>query len=138
MEREVSIAIFGAEMECRAVLKLLSALAEQEGLQLQVRLFSDIDELRFFMVDQQPDLVITLVDGTMGMEVVYLVRKLASDLPVFWFSDDKGFGMQSHRLECDYFSVKPVTREKLQTAFRGCLHKGCRISISPQAGGSFV
>ena len=138
MKRQVSIAVFGPDEECRAVRQHLIAFAEEKGFALQVRLVNDIDELRFYIVEDQPDLVITLADGTLGMEAVYLVRKIADDLPVFWFSDDKGFGMQSHRLECEYFSVKPVTREKLQAAFRGCSHKGCQVSIPRQVGGSFA
>lgn len=116
MGKMIRTAIFGSVSECSSVKRILSGIAQSDGLEIQTHLFQEIDDLRFCMVTQSPDLVISLADGTAGMEAIYLVRKYDAALPVLWFSDDPGFAMQSHRLDCSYFSVKPLTPEKMRLA----------------------
>lgn len=74
-----------------------------------------------------PSLLIVLTDGAAGMEGVFLARRIAPELPVFWFSDDSQLGMQSHRLECTYFSTKPITVEKLSKALQHCTKTGVKL-----------
>ena len=43
------------------------------------------------------------------------------DVPVLWFSDDNGFGVQSYRLGCAYFHKKPVSPQVLSAAIARCV-----------------
>lgn len=74
-----------------------------------------------------PALLVVLANGAAGMEGVYLARRILPELPVFWFSDDSQFGMQSHRLDCSYFSTKPLTDEKLRKALDHCVKMGVSL-----------
>jgi two-component SAPR family response regulator len=85
---------------------------------------SELEEFRVKMIDWQPTLVIIVSNGALGMEAAHIARKKDLDVPLLWFSDDIDFGMESHRLNCDYFSVKPVTEEKIQRALRRCARVG--------------
>ncbi len=85
---------------------------------------SDLEEFRVKMIDWQPTLVIIISNGAIGMEAAHITRKKDLEVPLLWFSDDIGFGMESHRLNCDYFSIKPITEEKIQRAFQRCAHVG--------------
>ena len=89
------------------------------------------ESFRDNLVAWLPSLIVVLADRSEGMDGVYLAKQLRPELPLFWFSDDKGFGMQSHRLGCDYFAVKPFTVEKLCKALRRCCHMGIRIGGMP-------
>ena len=126
MNKTIRVAIFGSGMECCSAKRLLGGIAEGDALELRIHLLHEVDELRHCMVTQSPDLVISLADGTAGMEAIYLVRKYDAALPVLWFSDDPGFAMQSHRLECSYFSVKPLTAEKMRRALYSVCPAGRR------------
>lgn len=65
--------------------------------------------------------VIVLADGAGGMEGVIAIKELRLPVSVVWFSDDKGFGCQSYRLNAAYFHAKPVTPEMLDIALNRCI-----------------
>lgn len=126
MNRKMKTLVFGTAQECRAasdVVKTLSALSEYAHESFHV---DDLEELDKNLVDWEPTLLIVLADGAEGMEAVYRSRERRPNLPVFWFSDDRGFGMQSYRLNCAYFSTKPVTADKVNHAICRCNHIGIR------------
>lgn len=79
------------------------------------------------LTTEPPALLVVLANGAAGMEGVYLARQILPELPVFWFSDDSQFGMQSHRLDCSYFSTKPLTDVKLRKALEHCAKLGIRL-----------
>ncbi len=54
--------------------------------------------------------------GAEGMEGVRAARILLPEVPLLWFSDDKGFGPESYRAGCSYFSAEPLTPELLEHA----------------------
>lgn len=78
------------------------------------------EELLIKMKEDSYDSVVVLVDGAEGMEAVITVRRLRPELPVIWFSDDKGFAAQSYRLNTTYFHEKPITPQVLDRAFSCC------------------
>jgi len=82
------------------------------------------------LVDWEPTLMIALADGAEGMECAYRSRERRPCLPVFWFSDDREFGMQSYRLNCAYFSTKPITEDKLNHAIQRCQHLGIQLGAT--------
>lgn len=117
--------IYGGKAETCRVAELLHNCAGSS--------FSDIRTVDSWASLQQelellrPGLLVVLTDGAAGMEGVYLARQVMPELPVFWFSDDSQFGMQSHRLECTYFSTKPVTDDKLRKALNHYTRLGIRL-----------
>ena len=113
------ILIFGSESECAHTLHLLRGLFPGVK-EWRVTSTDDSDVLRSHLVDGRPDVVIVLENGAAGMEAVYLVRRYSDRIQVFWFSDDPDFGVQSHRLDCNYFAAKPLTPEKLRRALHKC------------------
>ncbi len=124
MKRKVKTLLFGNDLECRAAGDMLSGVeALSEHLHEHCHT-SDLEEFEAHLVDWNPTLLIVLADGAKGMESVYRARERRPFLPVFWFSDDHEFGIQSYRLNCAYFSTKPVTLEKITHAVQRCDHVG--------------
>lgn len=124
MSKKVKALIFGEKQECWAVgemikTKILFGSHTHESIHED-----DLELLEEKLVDWEPSLVIVLADGAKGLECVFRTKECRPSLPVFWFSDDREFGMQSYRLNCAYFSTKPVTEEKLHHAIRRCDHVG--------------
>ncbi len=65
-------------------------------------------------------LLIVARDGADGMESVRAARILLPQIPMIWFSDDNGFGPESYRVGCDYFSALPISEEILEKAIKRC------------------
>lgn len=120
------VILYGEAEECQPAMDILQAFfcAGEDS----IRRVSGCDALRQQTAEWNPNLIVILADRSNGMEGVYTARETRSDIPVFWFSDDEGFGMQSHRLECDYFAVKPFTLEKLKRALRRCRQMGTPVA----------
>lgn len=71
--------------------------------------------------EQELVAVIVLADGANGMEGVIAAKELRDQVPVVWFSDDRGFGVQSYRLNAAYFHAKPILPEVLVLALKRCI-----------------
>ncbi|MBO5070103.1 MAG: response regulator [Roseburia sp.] len=63
-----------------------------------------------------PQIIFVSEHGAEGMEAVIAAKNLHPNTSVIWFSNDEGFGTQSYRLGCTYFSAKPVTHEVIEHA----------------------
>lgn len=120
--------LYGEAEECQQATDILRGFSYAMDGPDCIRRADSRDALRKQIVEWDPNLIVILADRSNGMEGVYTAKETRSDIPVFWFSDDAGFGMQSHRLECDYFAVKPFTAEKLKKAFYRCEHIGIQIA----------
>ena len=134
MRTNIKTLLFGEFQECDAIGKMLG---QTEGFATDAHEFRHIDDIEEFekiLVTWMPSLVIVLADGAAGMESVYRSRQRRPSLPVFWFSDDREFGMQSFRLGCAYFSTKPVTPEKIKLALRRCDHVGISYTLHKSDG----
>lgn len=79
---------------------------------------NDTDTFLEELVKNPPNLIIITDNGASGMEHTITAKKVCPDTPLFWFSDDKDFGAQAYRLNCTYFSAKPVTKQKLLSAVK--------------------
>lgn len=121
MFRKMKTLMYGTPQDCRTASEVLDMLQDHTHEYCQV---SDLEEFNRMLVDWQPTLVLVLADGAEGMECVYRTRERGPSLPVFWFSDDRGFGVLSYRLNCAYFSTKPITPEKIAQAIQRCNHCG--------------
>lgn len=128
MSGSVRTLFYGDQAECAEVQKLMQSLFCGEPQFMECRHVSCHEDLAEELMRWNPCLTIVLADGPAGMEGVYAVKDNHPRSSVFWFSNDRGFGVMSHRLDCAYFSVKPVTKEKLQRALRRCDHVGIQLS----------
>lgn len=130
MNKNVKALLFGNAHECRNAGDALKALELFSEHTLENIHLDDLEELEKVLVDREPTLLIVLADGAEGMECVYRARERRPDLTIFWFSDDRDFGVQSYRLNCAYFSTKPVTPDKINCAIRRCNHIGIRYGMA--------
>lgn len=130
MNRRIKTLIFGDAHECRAAADVMRALELLAGHTHEHYHVDDLEEFERNLVDWEPTLLIVLANGAEGMECVYRSKERRPCLPVFWFSDDREFGIQSYRLDCAYFSTKPVTAEKISHAIHRCNHMGIQYGIA--------
>lgn len=130
MKPTVKVLLFGDLLECESVGETLRRLEHLSDHVQEFCCMSDIEEFEAALVEWEPSLAIVLADGAAGMESVYRSRQRRPALPVFWFSNDREFGMQSYRLECAYFSTKPVTAEKIHHAIQRCHHVGIPYAVT--------
>lgn len=116
MTETLKILLYGNSAECKSAENMIMFLPFFADSSPEFRHADNWDVLEAELADFDPGLVMILEDGAAGMEGVYLSRSRRPDTPICWFSDDNDFGMQSHRLDCTYFSEKPVTEERLRRA----------------------
>ena len=115
----MKIILYGTQQDCEDFQKQVGKSPPLAFRQIEYNACRDYDG---FIRDLRApcDAVFVLADGADGMEGVIAARDLKPDTPLVWFSDDKGFGPQSYRVKCAYFAPKPLTPDKLQTAFALC------------------
>lgn len=130
MNRNMRMLLFGKECECRAAAEMIRTSELLLGHTYEICQVDDLEEFEKNLADWEPTLLVILADGAEGMECVYRARDRRPDLPVFWFSNDRGFGVQSYRLDCAYFAIKPVTAEKVNQAFHRCRHFGIQYGTA--------
>lgn len=130
MNKKIKAIIYGEQNECRAVGETLKGLMLLTDYRHEHCYVDDLEEFEKLLVDWEPTLLIVLANGAIGQESVYRAGQRLPNLPVFWFSDDREFSMQSYRLGCAYFSTKPVTQEKIEHAIHRCKHIGIQYSAT--------
>lgn len=101
--------IFGNQEE---YLTLLSYAEKQ----LYCRHTDVYDTFLSYLSEDPPQVIFILMDGALGMEGVIAAKNLYPSCPIVWISNDKGFGIQSYRLGCVFFSDKPLTEKKIKIA----------------------
>lgn len=125
MRDTARIVIYGSSAETAHAASLLRG--SDQLSHCDIRCAGSWSSLQQELTTEPPALLVVLMDGAAGMEGVFLARRILPELPVFWFSDDSQFGMQSHRLDCTYFSTKPITVEKLSKALQHCVKTGVKL-----------
>ena len=106
--------LFGPQLECADIISKFCQLGNSKMYSFMHT--EDTDNFLELLVNESPNLIIVLSNGANGMERVITARNIYPDVPLFWISDDKDFGAQSYRLQCNYFMVKPITVKKLEKA----------------------
>ena len=124
MSKKIKTLIFGEQHECRAVSELIKQNSLLNAYTHEHLHLDDLEYLEEHLTNWDPSLVIVVADGAKGLESVSRTREHRPMLSVFWFSNDQDFSMQSYRLNCAYFSTKPVTQTKLERGIRRCQHIG--------------
>ena len=120
----MKILIYGEQEECSRIQENLLSHPQMQQLAPEFRCRSQFDEFYIQLVDYAPELIIVAADGADGMEGVRRSRRVLPDTPIFWFSDDLYFGSEAYRLDCTYFSVKPVCPAKYDQVLSRLLLSG--------------
>ena len=101
--------LYGTETDRDEFVCLLTALPERCYSKMQVIHYPDYDSFITGFGESPPDRIVIAMDGADGMEGVIAVKSVCKEIPVPWFLNDSGFGVQSYRLDCAYFHKKPVS-----------------------------
>lgn len=115
----MKITVFTHKEEIPRYEKLLLALAN-ETTPLEYTVYDDYDDFISGFSEEESQAVIVARRGADGMESARNAKVLKPDIPLIWFSDDNGFGVESYRIGCVYFTAEPITEKILSTAFARC------------------
>lgn len=113
--------LYGTAEEHNELTRALAALPDYSYRRIQISAYSDYDSFVAGLGDAPPKGVVVTMNGAEGMEGVIAARDILKNVPVIWFSDDNGFGVQSYRLGCAYFHEKPVSTGILSAAIAKCV-----------------
>ena len=113
--------LYGTATDKDEFMRSLAALPEWCYRKIQVTDYSDYDCFITGLRKSLPDCIVIAMDGADGMEGVIAAKSICESVPVLWFSNDNGFGVQSYRLGCAYFHKKPVSAEILSAAIAKCV-----------------
>ena len=117
----MKIALYGTESDNGKLMKLLAVLPDYSYRNIETVVFSEYNSFITGLGESSPQCIVITMDGADGMEGVIAARDMFKNIPVIWFSDDNGFGVQSYRLGCAYFHEKPVSPEILSAAIAKCM-----------------
>lgn len=117
----MKLILYGAESDQSELLRLLPLLPDCSYRNIRTAAFSDYDSFLAGLDESPPQCIVVAKNGADGMEGVIAAKHLHGDVPIIWFSDDNGFGVQSYRLGCAYFHQKPISPEILSAAISRCV-----------------
>lgn len=117
----MKVILYGTTAERDELTEALAALPDCSYRNIQIAGYSDYDGFIAGLGESPPECVVVTMNGAEGMEGVIAARDLWKIVPVIWFSDDNGFGVQSYRLGCAYFHKKPISAGILSAAIAKCV-----------------
>ena len=113
--------LYGTEADKNEFMRSVAAVPNQCYRRMQVTGYPSYDSFIAGLGEGPPDCIVIAMDGADGMEGVIAAKSVCQHVPVLWFSDDNGFGVQSYRLGCAYFHKKPVSPQILSAAIARCV-----------------
>lgn len=113
--------LYGTKTDRDEFMCSVTALPDLRYRKMQITGYLDYDSFITGLGESPPDCIVIAMDGADGMEGVIAAKSVFKDVPVLWFSDDNGFGVQSYRLGCAYFHKKPVPPQVLSAAIARCV-----------------
>lgn len=114
----MEIIIYGLQEDYNTVIACMDALPELQYRKIGCTHTENYDDFLYLLRTKQHDIVIVLADGAEGMEGVIASQTLSPNTMKVWISNDEGFGIQAHRMNCAYFAVKPITKEMVSKLYR--------------------
>lgn len=114
----MNVIVYGTKDDHDACVSFMEALPELQYRQVIYTHTDNYDELIDILQLSECDMVMVLADGAEGMEGVMASKNLCPGSSVIWFTNDEGFGAQSHRLGCTFFAIKPITEQMISSAIR--------------------
>lgn len=116
----MKILIYGNGCDSHVLEELISSCGTMQYRNISFTEPENYDAYLRQLKVEKADLVFITECGADGMEAVMAAKNIHPDVEVVWFSDDAGFGIQSYRLGCAYFSADPVTSEIIEEAIKRC------------------
>ena len=113
--------LYGTESDKDEFARAFAAMPDLCYRKIGINGHHDYDSFIAALSESPPDCIVIAMDGADGMEGVIAARSVCKNVPVLWFSDDNGFGVQSYRLGCAYFHKKPVSPQILSAAIAKCV-----------------
>ena len=113
--------VYGTECDTAELPRLLETVTDLKYRRTDVVGCTDYDGFIAALSGAVPDCIVIAMNGADGMEGVIAARNICGGVPVMWFSDDDGFGVQSYRLGCAYFHKKPVSPQIISAAIARCV-----------------
>ena len=117
----MKVIIYGTEPEKQEFERAFSLSSSCCYRKIEIVGFSNYDSFIAGLASGSPECIVVTMDGADGMEGVIAAKNMFKNIPVIWFSNDNGFGVQSYRLGCAYFHQKPVSPEILSAAIAKCV-----------------
>lgn len=117
----MKVCFYGTDSQFQIFQAHLAQVPKYRGAFSQYALFPDSDSLVGGLRIGTFDLVFVSHDNAYGMEGVIAIRNVLPRVPVIWFSNDEGFGIQAYRLHTDFFHSKPITPVILEMALNRAL-----------------
>lgn len=114
----MEIIIYGTQEDYNTVIDCMDALPELQYRRIDCAYAENYDDFLHMLHTKRHDMVIVLADGAEGMEGIIASQTLCPDTMKIWISNDEGFGIQAHRMNCAYFAVKPITEDMISKACR--------------------
>ncbi len=115
----MKITFFAHSEELPHYEKLLRSLPE--GISpIEYTVYDDYDDFISGFPNEESQAVIVARRGADGMECARSARVMKPNVPLIWLSDDRGFGVESYRIGCAYFSAAPITEQILSTVLARC------------------
>ena len=112
--------IYGLQQDYNAVMACIDGLPELQYRRIDCTHTESYDEFLHHLGAGQHEIVLVLTDGAEGMEGIIAAQTLRPEAKKIWISNDAGFAIQAHRMECAYFAVKPITEEIIAKGYRAC------------------
>ncbi|MBQ4648683.1 MAG: hypothetical protein IJN86_07675 [Clostridia bacterium] len=114
------ILIYGTKEDCNGCISCLDDVAQLQYRHVEYISADDYDEFIKTLAETTSviDLTIIISDGAEGMEAVMASKRASPEVPVVWISDDANFAIQSYRMGCTFFGVRPVSKEMMADAIQ--------------------
>ncbi len=116
----MKITIFTHAEEVPGFEQLMAALSNARGMPLECNYYETYDDFIKGFPRDKSQAVIVARRGADGMECARNAKLMRPSVPLVWLSNDNGFGVESYRIGCAFFSAEPLTHELLSTALARC------------------
>jgi len=114
----LEIIIYGMYEDYNAFIDLIDVIPEMQYRRINCTHTENYDDFLNRLRSEKHDMIIVTADGAEGMEGVIASHTIRPETRRIWLSNDEGFAIQAHRMNCTYFAVKPITSETISKAYR--------------------
>lgn len=87
---------------------LIKSSGMMQYRQIEFTSLDGYDDYLVRLSQSEADMIVISVPGAKGMEAAIAARDTNPNAALIWFTDDDAFGAQSYRIDCTYFTAKPV------------------------------
>ncbi len=115
----MNITVFTHKEQSQCFKDCISALSKA-GSPFECKIYENYDDFISGFPQDNASAVIIARRGADGMESARNAKVMKPNTPLIWFSDDEGFGVESYRIGCTYFSAEAITEKLLSAALMRC------------------